>query len=331
MCNVKHVFLSHYQATGGDQCMLLRDELLRRGLSVWYDQDESPTIEGMVAGITGAGVVLSFLSQDSLTRPYVHLELQTALEHKKALVFVHEADPANGGEALLQIKDNGRAFLFDDRSKGPKLRPEEFNTLVPLFYDKGQPGYEEPLPFSRGADFAGMMDALEAKIRARIPHGHGAPPPPRPPLYELPAAAPSPRLLLVSGALGGKQLEYLRAAICMRCPGVSVRLMCGEWREDTSDLTAASHALLTTRMALEGLTRMGLDQLCGARPAARRNSSLSSYGFRAFGGAGGGGSPLMSPHSPTELATRPLDDPGKAWSLLDRLRPGSNGYLVDGN
>ena len=90
--NTKHVFLSHYQVSGGDQCLLLRDVLMARGLSVWYDQDCAPTRAGIIEGVAGAGVVLSFLSRDVLTRPFVHLELQTALTYNKPILFVHEHD-----------------------------------------------------------------------------------------------------------------------------------------------------------------------------------------------------------------------------------------------
>eukprot|EP00935_MAST-01C_sp_MAST-1C-sp1_P000509 g509.t1 len=91
-----HFFLSHTQATGGDQCQSLYLDLLRMGFRCWFDKMVSGnkvTKEGMREGIEKSGAFVLFLSKGVLTRDFVIFELRTALEAKKPIVFLHEEDP----------------------------------------------------------------------------------------------------------------------------------------------------------------------------------------------------------------------------------------------
>lgn len=40
-----HAFLSHAQATAGDQCLILREALLGRGAEAWLDVDHNTSAE----------------------------------------------------------------------------------------------------------------------------------------------------------------------------------------------------------------------------------------------------------------------------------------------
>lgn len=44
-------FLSHAQATGSDQTLILREDLSAADQRVWFDQDCTPTVEGMREGV----------------------------------------------------------------------------------------------------------------------------------------------------------------------------------------------------------------------------------------------------------------------------------------
>ena len=108
-----HVYLSHRQLTGGDQTLLLRDELAARGISAWYDQDREPTATGMRKGIEGAACVAVLLSKNFLASAAVQLELRTAVELGKPIIFLLEADAMLGGEQVSEIIREGRAYMRD--------------------------------------------------------------------------------------------------------------------------------------------------------------------------------------------------------------------------
>ena len=66
-----HFFLSHCQATGGDQTNAIYLELRQMGFSCWYDQRAGDlTKDGMKHGIEGAAAFLLFLSAGILDRPF---------------------------------------------------------------------------------------------------------------------------------------------------------------------------------------------------------------------------------------------------------------------
>lgn len=87
-----YCFLSHMQASAGDQCKLIAMELFRRHLPdlAWYDQDEVMiTVEGMRDGIAASQIYVLFLSPGALSRAFVIFELLIALQQKRRIVLVH--------------------------------------------------------------------------------------------------------------------------------------------------------------------------------------------------------------------------------------------------
>ena len=92
MADRTHTFISHRQFSGGDQALLVREELASRGLAAWYDQDREPTATGMRLGVEGSACVVVLLSRGYLPSPAVQLELRTTVELKKPIIFLIEAD-----------------------------------------------------------------------------------------------------------------------------------------------------------------------------------------------------------------------------------------------
>merc|ERR1719262_1912214 len=89
-----HFFLSHYQASGGDQVDALQQELERRAFRCWYDNKmERLTKDAMAEGVQQSAFLILFLSEGVLTRPYVQFELEEAKKTGKQVLLVHEQDP----------------------------------------------------------------------------------------------------------------------------------------------------------------------------------------------------------------------------------------------
>ena len=92
-----HVFLSHKQANAGDQVQVMSVMFQVRGLSVWYDMEQKDITEaGMQEGVSKSGVVVLFLSNGVLERPFVQFELRHAIQLGKPILLVHEADERHG-------------------------------------------------------------------------------------------------------------------------------------------------------------------------------------------------------------------------------------------
>lgn len=226
-----HVFLSHRQLSGGDQTLLLRDELAARGISAWYDQDREPTASGMRKGIEGAACVAVLLSKNYLASAAVQLELRTAVDLKKQIIFLHEADAMLGGAQVSEIICEGRAYLHDaharirdDREGRLYLREEDFAVLFPA----GVPQIPA-ITLNRAANDVSIFATTVDVIAARIHRASGldwavassaAPP------YKLRAMPPAGgvHILMVSGAAGERQLHYLRAELTRRCPQLKVTI-----------------------------------------------------------------------------------------------------------
>jgi hypothetical protein len=131
-----HFFLSHCQSTGGDQCHTLYLELRARGFLVWYDQAmQQITEQGMTAGIKDSANFVLFLTEGVFSRPFVLLEIRTALKNKKRIILLHESDSRFG------------VFNFSDDSI-----PEEFKSLL---------SDNESIPYRRRAwEKDAMFEAL---------------------------------------------------------------------------------------------------------------------------------------------------------------------------
>eukprot|EP00746_Dinoflagellata_sp_MGD_P141254 gnl/MRDRNA2_/MRDRNA2_74389_c0_seq1.p1 gnl/MRDRNA2_/MRDRNA2_74389_c0~~gnl/MRDRNA2_/MRDRNA2_74389_c0_seq1.p1 ORF type:complete len:238 (+),score=38.05 gnl/MRDRNA2_/MRDRNA2_74389_c0_seq1:82-714(+) len=110
-----HFFLSHAQATGGDQMAILHDKLIARGFKVWYDQTVTDVTEaGMKYGVEHSMVFVLFLSQGVLERPFVRLEITTAIQNNKKTVVMHEADERQGKfDFASELHDGVPAEIFE--------------------------------------------------------------------------------------------------------------------------------------------------------------------------------------------------------------------------
>jgi hypothetical protein len=110
-----HFFISHYQATGGNQANVMCLELQKRGYKVWYDNKmKNLTSEGMREGVRDSAVFVLFLSKGVFMRPYVKLEVMEALNSDKPIILVHETDARFG------------SFAF----QGEEVLDEEYKKIV---------------------------------------------------------------------------------------------------------------------------------------------------------------------------------------------------------
>ena len=133
------VFLSHSQRTGGDQCKLISQHLLRwHGQRAWYDQDATLiTVPGMREGVNNAERYVLLLTADVLSRPFVIFELVTALQFGKPIIFVH-CEEGTGGIAARR-KEGEREAAARDWTSQRKLRLPA-KELEPL--EKSTPGHD---------------------------------------------------------------------------------------------------------------------------------------------------------------------------------------------
>jgi len=116
-----HFFISHAQATGGDQVHSMTKELQRRDCAVWWDMELESEIteEAMKKGIEDSLVVIVFLTKDSMKRYFTKLEVNYAIQLNKSLIVIAELDPRhNGFESMQQcisdIDEEFKKALFDN-------------------------------------------------------------------------------------------------------------------------------------------------------------------------------------------------------------------------
>ena len=105
-----HGFMSHMQSEGGDAVMAIDMHLANRGWILWTDQSPNAdvTLEGMKRGVAESAVYVLYATKSVFTRPFVRLELLTAIKLKKPILFIHEADPRRA------------KFTFDPKTGVPK-------------------------------------------------------------------------------------------------------------------------------------------------------------------------------------------------------------------
>ena len=148
-----YCFLSHMQASAGDQCKLIATELFRRHLPdlAWYDQDEVMiTVEGMRDGIGASQIYVLFLSPGALSRAFVIFELLIALQQKRRIVLVH------GESAGAQAKVVSR----------------EVQTMPQEGSSDADPIVEIPIPSpaaSRELAASASPDSRSSKMRHQLP------------------------------------------------------------------------------------------------------------------------------------------------------------------
>jgi hypothetical protein len=120
-------FISHHQATGGDQCHNMCFEFERLGFPCWYDQTaEKIDKRAMAQGVAQSECMILFLSSGEhgcgvlgrsvivvtyipyrhifihdhlcacVCRPYCHFEVREAMKHRKKIILCHETDDRHG-------------------------------------------------------------------------------------------------------------------------------------------------------------------------------------------------------------------------------------------
>ena len=97
---LKHsFFLSHYQENAGDIAAILNLRLTSStDLKCWFDQfAEHVNLDGMVRGIVQSAIFLLILTKGVLLRPWVQLEIRTAILLSKTVVILYEADSRKPG------------------------------------------------------------------------------------------------------------------------------------------------------------------------------------------------------------------------------------------
>ena len=92
-----HFFISHCQATGGDQAALLCTNLEARGAEVWYDMKmKDIQKQAMEDGVAGSAVMIILLTPGYTSRKFCQMELDWAEKYKLKFVGVFEDDERRG-------------------------------------------------------------------------------------------------------------------------------------------------------------------------------------------------------------------------------------------
>ena len=92
-----HFFISHCQATGGDQANLLCTNLETLGVKVWYDMKMPDLTEAaMVEGVKASVAMIVLLTPRVMSRPFCHLEMRTARDNGVRMVGIKEDDDRRG-------------------------------------------------------------------------------------------------------------------------------------------------------------------------------------------------------------------------------------------
>jgi hypothetical protein len=113
------IYLAHVQASGGDQCNVLRLELEKYGVVAWLDQHATEiTQKEMESNIIKSKKILVFLSKGVFQSEWVQFEVRTAIKLNKPILFVHETNAKREGfEEIYDIKANTPTdlqYLFKD-------------------------------------------------------------------------------------------------------------------------------------------------------------------------------------------------------------------------
>lgn len=113
------IFLSHHKADGGTEASLLRQELelqIKDDISLWImeapiflDSEDLTSLEKLTDHVSNSHNVVLLLTKDVLTRPWILVELATALKFEVPIVPV-------------EIKKPGHSFNFPDAAFYEKMR-----------------------------------------------------------------------------------------------------------------------------------------------------------------------------------------------------------------
>lgn len=256
------VFLSHVQSTGGDQCLVLRQALSAAGLRVWFDQDCTPTVEGMREGVHHSRVFVSFISTGVFTRWAVQNEVREALRAQSPIVFVLYSD-AHGEPSTSPDWEVRRALeLNKDGDEGvnrvlQRLSHEaRLQRAEAIVFHRGQLFEEETLPTLLTALFEaaakrslgrerGHAGELSMFTRPRRSDSSAAL------VFKLPRPGlPSPthaHVLIACGARGVDKARFFALALQQACPRLVVRVL------GTGPAALGAEAVATTTRAVIAL------------------------------------------------------------------------------
>ena len=123
-----HLFLSHTWGSGQDQAHALKEQTLRMlpSCKVFLDVHDLDDIDKLEQYIAATAVILLFISKDYFKSPNCLREVRAALDQKKPLLLVHEANVKRGGdtlEALMsECPEELRDAVFSGRPVLPYLR-----------------------------------------------------------------------------------------------------------------------------------------------------------------------------------------------------------------
>jgi WD40 repeat protein len=222
-------FLSHAQATAGDEALVLREALASLGARAWYDQDNEPTLEGMRRGVASAGVFVLVLSAGALARTAVRLEARAALEREKPIVYVlvpaeGDANAHEDAAAAAAILRDGRAQQEEAlaRAGADATAAERVRALTDAQWAALEARLEvlPPIVFRRDAArlWAETLPPLAAALgRSGVGAAPAAPEAAPFRMRGVLAAADACDALIVAAAAGATQAIFLQLALQHRC------------------------------------------------------------------------------------------------------------------
>lgn len=101
-------FISHVQKRSTDVCRNIKDNLEKKGISVWMDKTAGRVDKhGMVEGVVDSDLFLLILTKDYFTRPYCIFEYCLAVVAGRPVITISESDPNFGGGKIGSFKLNG--------------------------------------------------------------------------------------------------------------------------------------------------------------------------------------------------------------------------------
>jgi len=118
-----HLFVSHVWSTGQDQAANIKRALqvILPGSRIFLDVDDLADISALESEIGQSALVLMFLSKGYFSSRNCLREIRCAVQLRKPIVLVHEANEAKGGltleESMSECPDELRDRVFDSRRR----------------------------------------------------------------------------------------------------------------------------------------------------------------------------------------------------------------------
>ena len=234
-------FLSHAQDTAGDEALQLREALTALDQKVWLDQDREPTPDDVRSDMAKSAALVLLLSDRTLARPAVRLEVSTALDMHKPIIFiVLEAGQAHGStvtSAAHALLRQGRALQAADGRAGvdaAAAAPKRLHALSNEQWDALERRLEEAptrrlegvptgaIGFYRNLKrlWSETVRPLAAALGIRAECRDAIPAAPATALFRMRRPRPAEGAcdaLIISAAAGANQAAFLQLALQQRC------------------------------------------------------------------------------------------------------------------